>query len=112
MDDIPADEIPAINFAQHYADTRGNPTKESWERIIDIYGISKAKAILGVIRTIMIGNTYGLPWSSFFNRFRGKPDKRSSLKYEISMILSTILIPVSFIHALISDIMKIPIISF
>jgi hypothetical protein len=60
----------------------------------------------------MIGNTYGIPWSSFFNRFRGKPDPRSSLQYEVSMILGTILIPISFIHALISDIMKKPIISF
>jgi AhpD family alkylhydroperoxidase len=112
MDDVPADEIPAIIFAQHYADTRGNPTKESWKRIIDIYGTSMAKAILGVIRTIMIGNANGIPWSSFFNRFRGKPDKRSSLKYEISMILSTILIPISLIHAIISNIIKIPLISF
>lgn len=104
MDDVPDDEVGAVMFAQHYADTRGNPTKESWQRILEIYGISRAKGILGAIRTIMIGNAYGIPWSSFLNRFRGKPDERSSLKYEISMMLCTIIFaPISFIHAAISD---------
>jgi AhpD family alkylhydroperoxidase len=111
IDDVPADEVAAVIFAQHYADTRGNPTLESWRRIVEIYGIFKAKGILGSIRTIMMGNAYGIPWSSFFNRLRGNPDQRSSLLYEISMILGTILIPISFIHALISDLFKRPIIS-
>ncbi len=111
MDDVPAEEVAAVMFAQHYADTRGNPTPESWERIIEIYGIPKAKGILGSIRAMMIGNTFGIPWSSLFNRLRGNPDQRSSLLYEISMILGTILIPISFIHALISDLFKTPIIS-
>jgi len=112
MDDVPADEVAAVMFAQHYADTRGNPTLESWSRIVEIYGKSKAKGILGSIRTIMIGNTYGIPWSSFFNRLRGKPDKRSSLLYEISMLLGMCLIPISFIHAIISDLFNRPIIYF
>lgn len=110
--DIPADEVKAVMFAQHYADTRGNPTKESWQRIVETYGISRAKGILGSIRTIMIGNTYGIPWSSFFNRFRGKPDPRSSLQYELSMILGTFLVPISLFHALISDLLRKPIINF
>lgn len=112
IDDIPADQVTAVLFAQHYADTRGNPTMESWAHIVEIYGISKARGILGSIRTIMIGNTYGIPWSSFFNRLRGKPDERSSLRYEISMILGSFLIPISLIHAIISDLFRKPIISF
>ena len=112
MDDIPADELEAVIFAQHYADTRGNPTKKAWERIIKVYGTPKAKGILGSIRTIMIGNTYGLPWSSFFNRFKGKPDPRSSLKYELSMILGTFLVPISLTHAILSDLFKKPVINF
>jgi AhpD family alkylhydroperoxidase len=112
IEDIPADEAAAVMFAQHYADTRGNPTMESWQRIVEIYGISKAKGILGSIRTIMIGNAYGIAWSSFFNRLKGKPDQRSSFPYELSMILGTILIPISFIHALISDLIRKPVINF
>jgi AhpD family alkylhydroperoxidase len=112
IEDVPDGEIAAVMFAQHYADTRGKPTMESWQRIVEIYGTSRAKGILGSIRTIMIGNTYGIAWSSFFNRLKGKPDPRSSLPYELSMILGTILVPISFIHALISDLFKKPIISF
>lgn len=112
-EDVPADEVAAVMFAQHYADTRGHPTKESWQRIVETYGNSRAIGILGSIRTIMIGNTYGIPWTSFFNRFRGKSDPRSTVSYEVSMILSSIVFaPVSLIHALISDLLGKPIISF
>ena len=112
IDDVPTDEVTAVMFAQHYADTRGNPTLESWQRIVEIYGISKAKGILGSIRTIMIGNVYGIAWSSFFNRLRGRPDPRSNLLYEASMILGTILIPISLTHALITDLFRKPLIKF
>lgn len=113
MDDIPDEEVAAVMFAQHYADTRGNPTPESWQRIVEVYGISRARGILGSIRTIMIGNTYGIAGSSFFNRLKGKSDPRSSLPYEMSMILSAVVvIPISVIHSLISDLFKKPVISF
>jgi AhpD family alkylhydroperoxidase len=112
MDNIPDDELAAIMFAQHYADTRGHPTRESWQRIVKIYGTSLALGILGSIRVIMMGNAFGIAVSSFFNRLKGKPDPRSSLLYETSMILGTVLMPISFIHALISNLFKKPIISF
>lgn len=102
-DDVLPDEMPAVMFAQHYADHRGRPSKESWERIVEIYGLPKASGILGSIRIIMMGNAYGVPWSSFFNRFKGKPDKRSSLPYELSMILfSIICTPIALFHALLA----------
>jgi AhpD family alkylhydroperoxidase len=112
VDDVPQDELLAIMFAQHYADTRGNPTSESWQRIVENYGITKSRGILGSIRMIMIGNTYGIPWTSFFNRLRGRADPRSSFLYEVSMMLGTLLVPISFFHALISDLFKRPIMDF
>ncbi|MGZ7117613.1 MAG: carboxymuconolactone decarboxylase family protein [Methanobacterium sp.] len=113
IDDVPDDEVAAVFFAQYYADSRGKPTLKSWQRIEEIYGKSKALGILGSIRTIMIGNTYGLPWSSFFNRLRNKPpDERSSLRYELTMMLGTFLIPFSLIHAIISDLFRKPLINF
>ena len=112
IDDVPTNEVAAVMFAQQYADTRGNPTRESWQRIVEIYGLSKANGIIGTIRSIMIGNAYGIAWSSFFNRLRCKSDQRSNLLYEVSMMLGTILIPISIIHALISDLFRIPIINF
>lgn len=113
LDDIPDDELLGVLFAQHYADSRGNPSKESWERIVENYGTLKAKAILGAIRVIMIGNTYGIPLGSFLNRFKGKPDIRSNLLYELSMFLTFIIYaPIALIHSLIADLFKTPLIRF
>ena len=111
--DIPSNELPAIMFAQHYADSRGRPTKETWNRIIENYGLTKSYGILGAIRIIMIGNAYGIPWSSFFNRFKGKADKRSSLLYEVLVIiLGSLFVPFAIIHAIIASLLRLKIINF
>ncbi len=103
MDDVPAGELPAVLFAQHYADSRARPSREAWERVVELYGLSRARGILGAIRMIMVGNTYGIPLGSFVNRFGGRPDPRSSLSYELGMMVSCILfVPVALIHALVS----------
>jgi len=112
-ENISSEEATAIYFAQHYADTRGNPTSDSWQRVVKVYGITKALGILGAIRMIMIGNVHGIALSAFRSRLRGKPIKKSNLFYEISMILSIIIfLPAAFIHGLFSNILRIPIISF
>jgi len=113
MDDVPSDEIPAVIFAQHYADSRGHPSKESWERTLKIYGIAKAKGILGAIRMIMWGNAYGIAWSSFLNRFKGKANNRSNLIYELGMVINTIIyLPIALFQALLAKFFKVPIIRF
>ena len=43
--DVPKEEMPAILFAQHYADTRGKPSKESLRTLVKIYGLDKARGI-------------------------------------------------------------------
>lgn len=112
-DNIPSEELQAIMFAQHYADSRGNPSKESWERIIETYGLSKAKGILGAIRMIMMGNVYGIPWGFFLSRIKGKPDQRSSLFYELGFMIASIFFLIfAFVHALISNFFRVAIIRF
>ena len=112
-ENIPAEEATAIIFAQHYADTRGNPTSDSWQRLVEVYGIMKALGILGAVRMIMIGNVHGIALSAFRSRIKGQPIKKSNLLYEISMILSIIIfMPVAFINGLISGMLKVPTISF
>lgn len=111
--DVPSDELQAIMFAQHYADSRGKPAREAWDRIVETYGLNKSYGILGAIRMIMMGNAYGIPWSSFVNRLRGNPDKRSTLLYESSvLILGSFLIPVAIVHAFIASLLRLKIISF
>lgn len=109
MDGVPSDEVPAVLFAQHYAETRGNPTRGSWQRIQDTYGTSKAEGILGSIRTIMLGNAYGIAVGAFLNRLRGRPEDRSGLRYEVGMILGgVVIVPASFAHAVASVCRRVP----
>lgn len=106
-DDLSNEELTAILFAEHYADSRGNPSKEAWGKCLYYYGDVKAKGILGAIRVIMIGNVYGIAMGSFINRFRFKSDKRSSLFYELLIIISSfIIIPIAIISVFISKILK------
>lgn len=113
FDSIPKEELPAVMFAQHYADSKGHPSKASWEEVITQYGESKALAILGTIRMIMMGNVYGIVLGSFVNRFKGKSDSRSTIFYEVLMMISALIfIPVVFIHVLSASLLHIPIISF
>jgi AhpD family alkylhydroperoxidase len=105
-DEVPAEELPAILFAQHYAESRGRPSQEVLERVTEIYGLSKTQGILGAIGGIMVGNAYGIPWSAFWNRLRGKPDRRSSLRYEVGMMtVGTVMAPIALVHALLSDLL-------
>lgn len=113
IDNIPDYEIEGVLFAQHYADKRGNPSKESWDKIVQVYGNTKSEGILASTRMIMMGNTYGIPLGSFIHRFKGKPDERSSIMYELGMLLTLVIfLPISIIHALISTIFKKPYINF
>lgn len=110
-DNIPAEQLSAIMFAQHYADTRGFPSLKSWQRVVEKYGLEKAEGILGATRMIMMGNVYGIPWSSFLNRLKGKTDTRSSLEYELVVVAGTfVMIPVALLHALILTLLKKPLI--
>lgn len=84
--DVPDRELPAIAFAQHYADTRGHPDPEAMGRLVQVYGEQEALGVLGAARMIMWGNATGIPVSSLLARLRGRPDPASSLRYEASTI--------------------------
>lgn len=115
--DIEPAEMPAILFAQHYADARGKPSKEAWDSVVKQYGYEKSIAILGAIRVIMFGNAYGIPLGSLKARLLKKPDKapdsRSSTLYELTMLGTVIIfIPSAIIHALAAVVLRFPIIDF
>ncbi len=113
VEELPQDEAPAILFARGYATSSGKPSEHSWKSLIQCYGESKAKGILGAVRTIMMGNSFGIAWGALSNRIKGRPVKGSSLWYEISMLLSFIFfIPVASVHALLASLFKKPIIAF
>lgn len=108
--DVPEHELEGVLFAQHYADMRGNPSRESWQRILDTYGETGARGVLAVTRMIMLGNAVGIPSGSFLNRFRKRPDPRSNIAYELLMMLAMVVfLPFAGLTALVLNIVKAPI---
>ncbi len=95
------EEAKAIVFAQHFADSRGFPKKDAFESIIDEYGKEKAEIILSACRIMIAGNIYGIPFSAFHSRLKGKPYKESTLVYELGMLVAGfIVLPVALIHGI------------
>ena len=103
MKDVPDAELTAVLFAQHYADTRGKPDRAAWEKLRAEYGNDAALAMLGAIRAIMMGNAVGIPSGSLLRRLGVKRfhiDNRSSVAYEIAMMLCTVVfMPAALLHA-------------
>lgn len=92
LGEVPEKEAPALLFAQHYADKAGAFDDAAWQRIINIYGEKKAKAIMAYIRAIMVGNAQGNVFGAFKSRICGHPEKGSTFLMEISVIISDLFI--------------------
>jgi len=57
--DTPADELVALTYAQHWAESDAHPDPHITQKLIETYGIQKAEAIHIVLRMIRIGNLLG-----------------------------------------------------
>ena len=111
--DVPKEQLSGVLFAQHYADLRGKPSRESWSRIVEEYGEVGAYGILAVTRMIMMGNAIGIPSGSFALRFRGKADPRSNVFYELLMMLAMVVfLPLTGLTAILLNLFKAPILRF
>lgn len=101
-------EAKAIMFVQHFADSRGLPNEDAYAAIVQEYGQEKAKIILSAAQLMIAGNIYGLPYSAFQSRIKGKPYKESSLIYELGMQLGGFMIlPIALLHGFIRTILGI-----
>ncbi len=98
-DFIVEEEAKAIMFAQHFAEARGIPDRIAYDAIVSEYGEPKARIILAACQSIITGNMYGIPFSAFLSRLKGKPYKGSTLFYELTMlVLGALLLPFAIIH--------------
>ncbi|MDY7041783.1 MAG: carboxymuconolactone decarboxylase family protein [Chloroflexota bacterium] len=57
--DCPEEEIPALLYAQHWAETNANPDTEARQRLVEVYGADTARSIETVLRSIRLGNLMG-----------------------------------------------------
>lgn len=91
-DYIQPEEAIAILFAQHFADSRGYPKKYAYDSIVKEYGEEAAQIILSATQVMISGNMYGILYSAFQSRLKGKPFKGSSLFYELGMLIMGIIV--------------------
>lgn len=59
VDLAPAEELPALLYAQHWAESDGRPDPDARQKLVDVYGAEKAEAIEMVLRMIRTGNLLG-----------------------------------------------------
>ncbi|MBN1629425.1 MAG: carboxymuconolactone decarboxylase family protein [Thermoleophilia bacterium] len=59
LEGAPPEEVPALLYAQHWAEADAQPDSEARQRVLDIYGQSKIEAIELTLRMIRLGNLLG-----------------------------------------------------
>jgi AhpD family alkylhydroperoxidase len=84
--DVPEDEVVALFFAQHYAETMGDYDAEAYARLETTYGKDHARQILAAIRAIMVGNAHGIMFDALQFRLRGRAFPDSSLGNEVGVV--------------------------
>lgn len=106
---IKPEEAKAIMFAQHFAESKGYPKKYAYDSIVEEYGEKEADIILSAVQIMIAGNMYGIPYSAFQSRQKGKPFKDSTLFYELGMLITGILcLPIVIFHAILRGLFGMP----
>ena len=106
---ITAAEAKAIVFAQHFADARGYPTAAAYGAIVQEYGNQKAGVIVAACQLMIAGNMYGIPYSAFQSRIKGKPYTESSLFFELGMLIGGVVVmPFALLHGLLRRLVGLP----
>lgn len=87
--DATEDEIPALLYAQNYAETNRRPDPEITAMLMEHYGSDKARQIQIVIRMIFFGNLSGNTFDAFLSRLKGVKAEGSNPLFEFFFFLFT-----------------------
>lgn len=68
---VPEAELPALQYAQHWAEAAGQPSSDFRSQLVAHYGEDQAQAIERVLRTIWMGNLLGNTWDAILFRLSG-----------------------------------------
>jgi len=89
--DVPDAQLAAVVFAQHCAETGGNPDPDALRRVFDEYGPAGARDIMAYIRMITVGNLLGNTFDALLARIGGRPSMGSSIWQELGVLLGGLL---------------------
>jgi AhpD family alkylhydroperoxidase len=89
-------ELPALLYAQHYAETNKTPDPQMEQQLIEFYGEDNATYIKTYIELIFFGNLSGNTFDAFLSRLRGKRAPDSAIVFELFffIISAPFLLPV------------------
>lgn len=90
LGDVPQDELVALMYGQHYAESKANPDAAATRRLIDAYGEAISRDVLGLIRAIMVGNLHGNTLDAFQQRLKRHPVPDSTLGREIGIVFGIV----------------------
>ncbi len=88
FDNAPKEQLEALLFAQHYADTKGNTDPEIKQKLLDTYGEEKTKDIMASILMMNLTNLHGNTAEALGLRFKGKAVEYSSFWQEIAVTIN------------------------
>jgi AhpD family alkylhydroperoxidase len=71
VEGAPADELPALLYAQHWAEANGQPDPAARQKLAQTYGAERAEAIETVLRMIRMGNLLGNSGDYWLYRLSG-----------------------------------------
>ncbi len=87
LEGSPEEQLPALMFAQHWAETRGRPSREAIDGLLQTYDRDTAGDIIAAIQSIMIGNLYGNTVDAFGARLRGRTVPERSLAELVAVLV-------------------------
>ncbi len=88
FDNAPKEQLEALLFAQHYADTKGNPDPATKQKLTDTYGEEKTKDIMASILMMNLTNLHGNTAEALGLRFKGKAVEYSNFWQEIAVTIN------------------------
>jgi len=84
---FPAERAMAFAFAQHYAESGGQPNPSAEQRFRDYYGPQMSQDILAHLRFIQFSSVTGATIQALLSRLRGHPVPGSNLLTELIVFM-------------------------
>ena len=88
FDNAPKEQLEALLYAQHYAESKGNPDPETTRKLLETYGEEKTKDIMSNILIIMLSNLHGNTIEALKYRLKGQGVEDSSFWQEIGVTVN------------------------
>lgn len=80
----PSEEVPALLYAQHWAEENGSPNTAMREKMHSIYGEEKTRDMELVMRMIRMGNLMGNTWDFLLYKLSfGKLGNTSNMRTKL-----------------------------